>query len=77
MKNLCQQLFKEIIALVIDNDKSRKILDGDQVDGFHTQFGILDQFNLGDAVSAEPRSRSADGTQVKATVSLTGIRHRL
>ena len=77
MKKLCQQLFKKIIALIIDNDKGRKILDGDQVDGFHTQFGILDQFNVGDAVFAEPCSRPADGTQVKATVSLTGIRHQL
>jgi len=61
MKKLCQQFFKKIIALVIDNNKGRKILDGDHVDGFHPQLGIFNQFNLGDAVFAKPRSSRAAG----------------
>ena len=44
---------EEVVSLVVDNDKSRKINDLDTPDRLHSELGIFDHFDLLDAVLRE------------------------
>src|SRR6476469_6974735 len=70
------QLFEEIIALVVDDDEGRKILDLDAPDRFHAEFGILHNLDLLDAVLGEVRRSTTDRAEIEAAVLLAGLAHR-
>src|ERR1700727_2887032 len=70
------QLLEEIIALVIDDDEGRKILDFDAPDRLHAEFGIFHHLDLLDAVLGKIRRRPADRTKIEASVLLAGLAHR-
>ena len=36
------QLLEEVVALVVYEDESGEVLDGDLPDGFHAEFGVFD-----------------------------------
>src|ERR1700709_2778099 len=54
------QFLEKIIALVVDDDEGREILDLDAPDCFHAEFGIFDDLDLLDAVLGGFGRRSAD-----------------
>src|SRR4051794_31619889 len=64
---------EEIVSLVVDDDKRRKVAPLDLPDGFHSEFGVLDPLPLGDAVLCETRRRPADRAEVEAAVCLAGL----
>src|SRR5258708_10155382 len=70
------QFLEEIIALVVDDDESREILDLDAPDRFHAEFGIFHHLDLLDAVLGEIGRRTADRAQIKAAVLLAGLAYR-
>src|SRR5450631_1944578 len=69
------QLLEKIIALVVDDDEGRKILDFDAPDRFHAELGIFLHLDFLDAVLGQIRRRTADGGQIKSAVLLAGVAH--
>ena len=53
-------LLEEVIALVINEDKCREVLNLDFPDSLHTEFGVLDALNALDVVLREDSSRATD-----------------
>src|SRR5215510_2357707 len=70
------QLLEEIVALVVDDYESRKILDLDAPDRLHAELGIFDDLDLLDAVLGEVGGRTADRAEIEAAVLLAGLAHR-
>src|ERR1700712_739078 len=70
------QLLEEIIALVVDDDEGRKILDLDAPDRFHAEFGIFHHLDLLDAVLGEVRRGTADRAEIEAAVLFAGLAYR-
>src|ERR1700682_6801369 len=70
------QFLEEIIALVVDDDEGREILDLDAPDRFHAEFGIFHHLDLLDAVFGKVRRGPADRAQIKYTVLTAGLAHR-
>ena len=66
---------EEVVALIVHQDKRRKILNLNLPDRFHPQFRILVQFDLLDMILRQYRRRAADGAQIKAAVFLTCLGH--
>ena len=66
-----EKIFKKIVALVVDDDKRREILDGDPENGLHSELRISKGFNTGNTFFAQSGCRTADGTQVESTVFFT------
>src|SRR5258705_10369087 len=67
------QFLEEIIALVVDDDEGREILDLDAPDRFHAEVGIFHHLDLLDAVLGEVRRRTADRAGIEATRLLAGV----
>ena len=67
------ELLEEVVALVIDEDECRKVLDGNLPDGFHSEFRILNALNALDATLGENGCHAADGAEIEASVLLAGI----
>src|SRR6516165_1611704 len=63
---------EEVIALVVDDDECREIAYLDLPDRFHAEFGVLNYFDLGDAVLGQPGGGAADRAEVEAAVLGTG-----
>ena len=53
-------LLEEVVALIVDQDKRRKILHLNLPDRFHAKFRILVQFDLFDVFFCQYRRRAAD-----------------
>src|SRR6476661_10697006 len=70
------QFLEEVVALVVDDDEGRKILDLDAPDRFHAELGIFDHLDLLDAVFGEVRRRTADRAEIEAAMLLAGLAHR-
>src|SRR5882724_12463022 len=70
------QLLEKVIALVVDDDEGREILDLDAPDRFHAEFGIFHHLDLLDAVFGEVCGSAADRAEIEATVLLAGLAHR-
>src|SRR6185369_15707750 len=70
------QFLEEVVALVVDDDEGRKILDLDAPDRFHAEFGIFDDLDLLDAVLGEVCRRTADRAEIETAVLLAGLAHR-
>src|SRR6187549_241180 len=69
------QFLEEVIALVVNDDESREILDLDLPDRFHPEFGIFVHFYFLDALFGELCGAAADGGEVKAAVLLARVAH--
>jgi hypothetical protein len=52
--------FEEVIALVVDDDECREVLNFDFPDCFHAQFGVLEYLDGFDAVLGQSSGWSAD-----------------
>src|SRR4029078_3315253 len=67
---------EEVVALVVDDDEGREILDLDAPDRLHAEFGIFHHLDLLDAVLGKVRRRSADRAEIEAAMLLAGVAHR-
>ena len=45
---------EEVVALVVDDDERREVLDLDPPDRLHAQLGVLQDLDLADAVLRQP-----------------------
>src|SRR5258707_4473483 len=70
------QFLEEIIALVVDDDEGRKILDLDAPDRFHAEFGIFHHLDLLYAVLCEVCRGPPDRAEIEAAVLLASLAHR-
>src|ERR1700704_6906522 len=70
------QFLEEIIALVVDDDEGREILDLDAPDRFHAEFGIFHDLDLLDAVLGEVCRSPSDRAEIEAAVLLAGLAYR-
>ena len=66
-------LFEEVVALVIDEDKCREVFYLDFPIGLHAVLGILDPLDALDVVLGEDCGRTADAAQLEAAVFLAGF----
>eukprot|EP00906_Rhabdomonas_costata_P036309 RCo050966 len=66
-------LFKEVVALVVDDNEGGKVNHLNAPHSLHAQFGVLQNLNLLNAVLGQPGCRAPDGSQIKAPVLLAGI----
>lgn len=64
---------EEVIPLVIDEDERREVLDFDLPDGFHAEFGELDDFDLLDVFFRQDGGGAADAAEVEAAVPFAGV----
>ena len=64
---------EEIIPLVINQDEGREVLDFDLPDGFHAEFGELDDFDLLDVFLRQDGGGAADAAEVEAAVFLARV----
>ena len=69
------QLLEEVVALVVDDDEGREILDLDAPDRLHAEFGIFEHLDLADAVLGQPRGRAADRAEIEAAMAAAGVAH--
>lgn len=46
-RDLAEPLGEEVIALVVDDDEGGEVFDVDLPDGFHAEFWVLEDVNLG------------------------------
>src|SRR5512140_68434 len=69
------QFLEEVVALVVDHDEGREILDLDAPDRFHAELGIFHHLDLLDAVLGKVRRRSPDRAEIEAAVLLAGLAH--
>jgi hypothetical protein len=61
---------EEVVALVVDDDEGREVLDLDLPDRLHAELGVLEHLDLLDAVLGQARRRAADRAEVEAAVGL-------
>src|SRR3954453_323751 len=59
---------EEVVALVVDDDERREVLDLDPPDRLHAELGVLEPLDVLDAVLGQPRRRATDRPQVEAAV---------
>ena len=64
---------EKVVALVIDHDECGEVLNLDLPHRLHTQLGVFQDFNFGDAVLGQSSGRSTNRTQIETTVLLAGI----
>src|SRR6478736_5238355 len=67
------ELAEEVVALVVDDDEGREVLDLDPPDRLHAELGVLQHLDLADAVLREPSGWAADRPEIKASVLLAGL----
>src|SRR3954471_13027621 len=70
------EFLEEVVALVVDDDEGRKILDLDAPDRFHAELGIFHHLDLLDAVLGKVGRGTADRAEIEAAVLLAGLAHR-
>lgn len=66
-------LFEEVVALVIDEDKCGEVFYLDFPDGLHAELGILYALDALDVVLGQDSGRTADAAQVETAVFLAGV----
>src|SRR6185437_8539893 len=66
---------EKIIALVVDDDEGREVLDLDLPDRLHAELGIFLALDFLDAVLGELGGAAADRGEIEAAVLLAGIAH--
>src|SRR5580765_983804 len=59
---------EEVVALVVDDDEGREVLDLDLPDRLHAELGVLQHLDALDAVLRQPGCRAADRAEVEAAV---------
>ena len=64
---------EEVIPFVIDQDERGEVFDFDLPDGFHAEFGELDDFDFLDVFLGEDGGGAADAAEVEATVLFAGV----
>ena len=72
-----QQVLEEVVALVVDEDERREVLDGNLADGFHAEFREGDDVVAQDVLLGEDSSRATDRAEVEAAVLVASVRHVL
>ena len=64
---------EEVVPLVVNEDEGREVFHLDLPDGFHAEFGELDDFDLLDVFLGEDGGGAADAAEVEAAVLLAGV----
>lgn len=64
---------EEVVPLVIDQDERGEVFDLDLPDGFHAEFGELDDFDFLDVLFGQNGRRAADAAEVEAAVLFAGV----
>lgn len=72
-----RDLGEEIVALVINEDECGEILNLNLPDSLHAQLGILEKFNLLDAVLGKDSGGAADRSQIESAVLVASVGHLL
>jgi hypothetical protein len=67
---LRQEWGVEIVALVVDQNEGREVLDRDLIDRLHPELGIGHDLLAGDVVLGQPGGRAADRAKVESSVGL-------
>ena len=68
---------KEVIALVINNDKCREVLYINLADSLHAELWEVYNLNALDRVLCKDSCWATDRAEVEATVSLTSVSNSL
>src|SRR6185312_17298348 len=70
------QFLEEVVALVVDDDEGREILDLDAPDRLHAEFGIFHHLDLLDAVFGKVGRGTADRAEIEPAMRPAGFAHR-
>src|ERR1044072_8043826 len=68
---------EEVVALVVDHDERREVLDLDLPDGLPAELGVLDDLLALAAVVGRGGGGAADRAEVEAAVLVAGLRDDL
>ena len=68
-----EDLGEEVVALVVDEDEGGEVFHFNLPDGFHAEFGVLEEFHFLDGVLGENGCGAADRAEVEAAVALAGV----
>src|SRR3954447_5572629 len=71
------RLREEVVALVVDDDEGREVLDLDAPDRFHAEPGVPQDLDVADAVRGQPGRGTTDAAEVEAAVVATRVRDGL
>ena len=71
------ELFKEVVALVVYEDKCREVLNGNLPNSLHTELGILNTLNALDATLRKYSSYATNSAEVEATMLLASVCYHL
>ena len=66
-------MLEEIIALIVDEDEGGEILDFNLPDSLHSEFGILEEFDLLDRILSEYGSGATDRTEVETAMLMASV----
>ena len=66
-------MLEEIIALIVDEDECGEILDFNLPDSLHSEFGILEEFDLLDRILSEYGSGATDRTEVETAMLMASV----
>jgi hypothetical protein len=70
-------LFKKVVALVVDDYERWEVFDLNLPDCFHSEFGVFEDLDRFDAVLSEARSGPTDGAKVEAAMAVARISYGL
>ena len=71
------QLLEEVVALVVNEDESREVLNSDLPDSLHAKLRILYTLDALDRALRENSSNAADCAEIEAAVLLASVCHHL
>ena len=71
------ELLEEVVALVIDEDEGREVLDSDLPDRLHSEFGIFNTLDATDAALREDSGDAADGAKIESSMLFASVSHNL
>ena len=67
------ELLEEVVALVVNEDECREVLNTDLPDSLHSELRILNALDALDLVLSEDSCRTTDRTEVESTVLVAGV----
>ena len=71
------KFLKEVVALIVNEDECREILNVDLPDCLHTELWVLYTLDALDVVLSEDRCRATDRTEVESAILLASVSHAL
>ena len=71
------QLLEEVVALIVNEDERREVLNGNLPDSLHAEFGIFYALDALDRALRQNGSHATDCAEIESAVLLASVGHYL